>query len=140
MIGHFGHPFCATAYRGRPFDTQPAEDVAGLSSCAMPRSKRNPDLARQIGARIRQLRERTDYTQERLAWDCDIAKGYLSHVEAGRNLPSVAVLATLAARLGAGLIDLVAVEADEPYLALLDAARKGDREAVQACLKRLDWE
>lgn len=103
----------------------------------MPRSKRNPDLAKLIGARIRELRERTPYTQERLAWDCDLDKGYLSHVEAGRNLPSVAVLATLAARLGVGLVDVVAVDPDDVGAALLSAARRGDRDAVQDCLRRM---
>jgi transcriptional regulator with XRE-family HTH domain len=65
----------------------------------MPRNKRNPALAKQIGARIRALREAAGLTQEQLAWDCDLNKGYLSHVEAGRRLPSLVVVFALAKRL-----------------------------------------
>lgn len=104
----------------------------------MPRSKRNLDLARLIGARIKKLREATPYTQERLAWDCDLDKGYLSHVEAGSNMPSVAVLATLAKHLGVGLLDVMAVEPDDPRRDLLEAVRLRDRAAVQEALKKLD--
>jgi transcriptional regulator with XRE-family HTH domain len=66
----------------------------------MPRSKRNPELAKLIGARIRALRLAAGLTQEALAWDCDLDKGYLSHVEAGRRLPSLVVVFELAKRLG----------------------------------------
>jgi transcriptional regulator with XRE-family HTH domain len=106
----------------------------------MPRSKRNPDLARLIGARIRELRQATPYTQEKLAWACDLDKGYLSHVEAGRQLPSVAVLATLASKLGVSLADVVAVHADPALRTLLDAVRTRDVAWVHACLAELGLE
>ncbi len=66
----------------------------------MPRTKRNPELAKLIGERIRALRLAAGLTQEALAWDCDLDKGYLSHVEAGRRLPSLVVVFALATRLG----------------------------------------
>lgn len=66
-------------------------------------------MARQLGARIRSLRAEVDITQERLAWDCEIAKAYLSQVEAGKRIPSLPVLALLAKRLGVELADIVAI-------------------------------
>jgi transcriptional regulator with XRE-family HTH domain len=107
---------------------------------SMPRSKRNPDLANLIGARLKELRARTSYTQEALAWACDLDKGYLSHVESGENLPSVAVLATLAEHLGVGLVDVVAVDPTDAGAELLIAVRRGDRKAVHECLRRLGLE
>lgn len=103
----------------------------------MPRTKRNPDLTRRIGARIRALRIGAGLTQERLAWDAGIDKGYLWHVEAGQTLPSVAVLALLAERLGVHLVDVVAASAEDPRTELLDAVRAGDAEAAIASLLRL---
>jgi transcriptional regulator with XRE-family HTH domain len=95
-------------------------------------------LARQLGTRIRALRGEANLTQERLAWDCDLDKGYLSQVEAGKRIPSVPVLAMLAKRLGIELADLFVLRLTRPRLALLDAARRGDREGVQAALRRLE--
>ncbi len=66
----------------------------------MPRTKRNPELARQIGKRIQSLRLTAGLTQEALAWDCDLDKGYLSNVESGRRLPSLVVVFALAKRIG----------------------------------------
>ena len=106
----------------------------------MPRSRQSPELARLIGSRIRLLREATGITQERFAWACEIDKGYFSHIEAGRNLPSVAVLATIAGKLGVHLIDLVAVEASVNHVALLDAVRMRDGDASRKALKSLGIE
>jgi transcriptional regulator with XRE-family HTH domain len=77
-------------------------------------------------------------TQEKLAWDCDLAKPYLSQVESGKRIPSVPVLALLAKRLGVELADIVAVRPKQPRLALLEAARRRDRTGVHAALELLD--
>src|ERR1700677_4384970 len=69
----------------------------------MPRPPGSDQLAKRLGARIRRLRERAKITQEKLAWDCDLGKGYLSQVEAGKRLPSLAVLGAFAKRLGVPL-------------------------------------
>jgi len=69
----------------------------------MPRPPGSDQLAKRLGARIRRLRERAKLTQERLAWDCDLGKGYLSQVEAGKRLPSLAVLSAIAGRIGVSL-------------------------------------
>ncbi|MBM4344330.1 MAG: helix-turn-helix transcriptional regulator [Deltaproteobacteria bacterium] len=54
------------------------------------------------------MREEIGLTQERLAWDCDLTKGYLCQIEAGRRLAALTVLDRIAERLGVGLLDVVA--------------------------------
>ncbi len=97
----------------------------------------SPSLARRLGARIRELRLEAHVTQERLAWDCDLDKGYLSQVEAGKRVPSVPVLFALAKRIGVEAADLLAFPSSYDRLALLNAARLGDRDAVRMILRRL---
>ena len=74
----------------------------------MPRTRQNPEMAAKVGARVRALREAAGITQERLAWDCDLDRAYVGHIEAGRRLPSLPVLAQIAARLDADLLDIAA--------------------------------
>ena len=76
----------------------------------MPRPSGTATLAKRLGARLRALRVEAGITQEALAWESDIAKPYLSQVEAGKRLPSIAVLSALAKRLGVQLVDVVALD------------------------------
>jgi transcriptional regulator with XRE-family HTH domain len=94
-------------------------------------------LARKIGARIRALRIERAITQERLAWDTDSNKGYLSQVESGKRLPSLAVLLAIARRLGVELVDVVALDQKNPRVALLDALRRGDVERARGLFEAL---
>jgi transcriptional regulator with XRE-family HTH domain len=103
----------------------------------MPRRPGPVTLARKLGARIRTLRKEVGITQERLAWDCDLDKGYLSQVESGKRLPSVPVLFQLAHRLGVQAADIVALDQRDVRVKLLDASRGVDAQAVQAVLVRL---
>jgi XRE family transcriptional regulator, regulator of sulfur utilization len=93
-------------------------------------------LARALGARIRALREEAGITQETLAWDSDLAKGYLSQVEAGKRTPSVQALFALAARLGIEASDMLALDAENPRLRLLEATRRGDSTAARKALQQ----
>ena len=102
----------------------------------MPR-KAAPSLAKNLGARIRELREAAGITQERLAWDCELDKGYLSQVEAGKRMPSVPVLFDLAQYLSLEMADLVGFDLEKPRLRLLDAARRGDVSDVTKLAERL---
>jgi len=102
----------------------------------MPRRTGPPSLARKLGARIRVLREAVGITQERLAWDCDLDKGFLSQIENGKRMPSVPVIFQLAERLGVEAADIVAVGRD-PRLRLLDASRGVDAAVVREALTRL---
>jgi transcriptional regulator with XRE-family HTH domain len=103
----------------------------------MPRRPASKIVSRRLGARVRALREELGITQERCAWDCDLDKGYVSQVESGKRLPSLQVLFTLAKRLGVEPADLLALDHTKPRMQLLEASRRGDREAVKEALKRL---
>jgi transcriptional regulator with XRE-family HTH domain len=103
----------------------------------MPRPPPAKALSRRLGARIRALRVEAGVTQEQFAWDCDLDKGYMSNVESGKRLPSLQVLVAFAKRLGVEPIDLLAFDHTKPRMQLLDAARRGDREAVKEALKRM---
>ena len=103
----------------------------------MLRSRKDPELAKRIGARIRQLRDAEGITQETLAWDCVLDRGYVGHIEAGRKLPSLTVLALIGKRLDADLLDIVSAAVDEDRAELLEAVRKIDRAAADSALRKL---
>ena len=69
-------------------------------------ARQRHDLATAFGARVKQLRTEAGLTQEALAWDCDISKGYLSRVEAGSAAASLDTAIRLATRLGVELFEL----------------------------------
>lgn len=81
------------------------------------------------------MREEVGITQEALAWDCDLTKSHLSQIESGRGFPSVPVVCALAKRLGVAALDIFAFDEKDPRQALLDAVRRGDRDAAAAALK-----
>lgn len=105
----------------------------------MPRQARPVALARRFGARIRSLREAANLTQEKLAWDSDLTKGFLSEIESGKRLPSVPSMHRIATQLGVDIADLFAGDMKDPRFEVLDAMRRGDREATLAVLRRLGW-
>jgi transcriptional regulator with XRE-family HTH domain len=80
------------------------------------------------------LRTEAAMTQERLAWDSDLDKGYVSQVEAGLRLPSLPALAALAQTLGATTADVVGFDLRSPRLRVLDAMRRGDVGEVEQAL------
>ena len=102
---------------------------------SMPRRSGSAQLARRIGSRIRTLRLEAGITQEALAWSCDLAKAYLSQVEAGKRIPSVPALISIARRIGVDPVDLLAIDPKNATHAVLDALRRFDREAVEAGLR-----
>ena len=103
----------------------------------MPRRAASGALARSLGNRIRMLREAKSITQETLAWDCGFAKGFLSQVEAGKCVPSLAALAVLAKRLGVDPIELLATDPRKPLHQLVQSVRAGDVDAVREALAAL---
>ncbi len=56
-------------------------------------------LARRIGKRISEHRRARGMTSERLAYENDISKGYLSEIENGKKLPSLTTLNKIAKAL-----------------------------------------
>jgi transcriptional regulator with XRE-family HTH domain len=93
--------------------------------------------ARRFGARLRSLRAEKGVTQEQLAFAVGVGKGFLSEVESGKKFPSIPTMLDLARELGVELVDLFVLDAGDPRQGLLDAARRGDRDAVVAALKQL---
>jgi transcriptional regulator with XRE-family HTH domain len=96
-----------------------------------------PSLARKLGARLRALREEAGVTQESIAWACEIPKAHLSRIESGERLPSIPVLFALAKQLRVEAADLVGFNLRKPRLALADAVRRGDADAIRAALARV---
>jgi transcriptional regulator with XRE-family HTH domain len=61
----------------------------------------------ELGMRIKKLRERRKWTQERLAKEAGISRGYLARLETGRHDPPLSTLTKLADALGVKLPRLV---------------------------------
>ena len=106
--------------------------------CSMPR--RSPDpLSQAIGARIRQLREELNLTQEKLAYESEVrSKGYLSDIERGLALPSLETLQRIADRLGVLILDLVTFPDETPREKLTDRLRGLPPGTVRALLRQTD--
>ncbi|MCL2572442.1 MAG: XRE family transcriptional regulator [Defluviitaleaceae bacterium] len=54
----------------------------------------------QIGEKLKQLRLRTNLTQEELAQRCDLSKGFISQIERDQSSPSIATLVDILECLG----------------------------------------
>ena len=68
--------------------------------------KRNGDpVQKRIGIRIKQLRAKTDLSQERLAMQAGLDRTYINSVENGRRNISINSLHKIASALGASLQD-----------------------------------
>jgi transcriptional regulator with XRE-family HTH domain len=79
--------------------------------------------------RVRQLRRERLMTLEALAERSGVTKSYLSKVERGRSVPSIAVCASLAKALGVPLDSLFA---DAEALSEVTVTRAGERQALTA--------
>ena len=69
----------------------------------------------EIGEKIKQLRIRTNLTQEELASRCDLSKGFISQMERGLTSPSIATLVDILDSLGTNLTEFFQ-EADNTQL------------------------
>lgn len=63
-------------------------------------------VQKQIGMRIRYLRTRKKWSQERLAFEADINKNYLSDLERGTRNPTLSILEKIAVALNENLESL----------------------------------
>ncbi|MEV7797429.1 XRE family transcriptional regulator [Streptomyces sp. NPDC087512] len=79
--------------------------------------------------RVRQLRKERLMTLEVLAERAGVTKSYLSKVERGHSVPSIAISASLAKALGVPLDNLFA---DAEELADVTVTRAGERQALTA--------
>jgi transcriptional regulator with XRE-family HTH domain len=58
------------------------------------------NIQKRIGIRIKELRTEKKLTQEELAWEADIDRTYMNHVENGRKNISVNILEKIIKALG----------------------------------------
>jgi transcriptional regulator with XRE-family HTH domain len=57
------------------------------------------DIRRRVGQNVRKYREQRDWSQEELAFECDLHRTYISGVERGVRNPTVIVLQKIAKAL-----------------------------------------
>ncbi len=57
-------------------------------------------IEKQIGNRIKKIRTEKNLTQEQLAWEADVDRTYMNHVENGRKNISVRSLEKIIKALG----------------------------------------
>jgi len=94
-------------------------------------------FAKMLGRRLTALRLEAGLTQEKLAYETDLAKGHLSMIEAGKRLPSLAVLVALAERLEVEPADVLAFDLEVPRFRILDLLRRGDQAEARRALREL---
>ena len=102
----------------------------------MPRRSTPDPLAERIGARIRELRQETGLTLEKLAYESEVgSKGFLSDVEKGLARPTVETLAAIAERLEVKLLDLVTFPDDDERAVLVDRTRALTKGTIRRLLR-----
>src|SRR5689334_2448618 len=92
----------------------------------MPRRQIPHALIFAIGQRIQKLRKDAGLTQEKLAYESEVgSKGYLSDIENGKRMATLATLAAIADHLGVEVVDLLTFpETGGPKHQVIDRLRK----------------
>ena len=67
----------------------------------------------ELGAKLKDMRQQKNLTQEELADRCELTKGYISQLENELTSPSIATLIDLLTALGSNLSDFFHEEAEE---------------------------
>ncbi|MGN0822580.1 MAG: cupin domain-containing protein [Candidatus Gallimonas sp.] len=67
----------------------------------------------ELGAKIRDMRQQKNLTQEELADRCELTKGYISQLENDLTSPSIATLCDLLNALGSNLSDFFHEESEQ---------------------------
>ncbi len=97
------------------------------------------DVKRRLAGRLRALREERGLTREALAYTSDVvrSKSYVSEIEAGKKLPSLATLAGLAAQLGVAPFDLIVDPSASQRERLIELSRTADGTAIESAIEVL---
>jgi transcriptional regulator with XRE-family HTH domain len=77
-----------------------------------------------LGETFRRVRQVAGLTLEAVARQADVTKGYLSKVESGRAIPSIAVISKLADVYGMSLSDIFMPEGQRKPLSLVRASER----------------
>jgi transcriptional regulator with XRE-family HTH domain len=108
----------------------------------MPR-RRDLDLLREIGVRIRALRSARGWTQEQLAARARLQASAVSRIESGELGFTLSTGAVLARALGVSYARFFAESAHDPLAVeerlLLDAWRRLPRDRREVVLSLIDW-
>lgn len=67
----------------------------------------------ELGAKLKDMRQRKGLTQEELADRCELTKGYISQLENDLTSPSIATLIELLSALGSNLSEFFKEESEE---------------------------
>lgn len=67
----------------------------------------------ELGAKLKEMRQRKNLTQEELADRCELTKGYISQLENDLTSPSIATLVDILNALGSNLSDFFHEETEE---------------------------
>ena len=70
-------------------------------------AKRKDPLLRDIGVRVRQCREKRNWTQEDLSERAELDRSYIAGIEAGLRNPSIKAVSKIAKGLGLTLSALL---------------------------------
>lgn len=82
----------------------------------------NTSLAREVGAKIKYLRQKRGLSQEALALSCDMNPAFLGHVERGMRSPTLNTLQHICDGLGITLTELLLTEPDATAASTVCAA------------------
>lgn len=91
----------------------------------------NTRLAREVGTKIKYLRQKRGLSQEALALSCDMDPAFLGHVERGMRSPTLNTLQRICDGLGITLTELLLTESDAT------AASTGCAAAIQHVTDRM---
>ncbi len=58
------------------------------------------DIRKKVGRNVKKFRKEIDWSQEDLAFECDLHRTYISGIERGVRNPTVLILDTIAKALG----------------------------------------
>lgn len=66
------------------------------------------DISTHIRTRIRELRKKKGYTQEKLAFEASLATSYVSEIERGKKIPTILTLDKIVTALNVSYAELYA--------------------------------
>src|SRR5207247_7637070 len=92
----------------------PTSSNPKVASLHRPTSLHDGDFLLFLGKRVRQLRNLRGMTRKTVARESDVSERHLAQLEAGEGNVSIVLLSRIAAALNVSLVELFALEADEP--------------------------
>ena len=84
-----------------------------LADATMAAALTDQEFIRDLGARVRELRERRGMTRKLLAREAQVSERHLAHVETGEGNVSIVLLRHIAHALGVSLVEVLTNEAED---------------------------